>query len=88
MESQRQAILEERRLERESRLKFNAAAKIQTEAKQQYMNDQIAMLQEDLAEAQRQEAILEKAHKQVRMCNPGNKINGSRGKRLCQESHQ
>lgn len=65
LKTQRDAIIEERRFEKEERDSKIRADRIAQEAQENYFNDQIKMLEEQLKETKKNDAIARKAQNEV-----------------------
>jgi hypothetical protein len=66
MKSQRQTVIEARRLDREMRTKKSAQLKEREEALQHQLKSQIEIIKEELAEAETQELALRQGEQEVR----------------------
>ncbi|KAI8924490.1 hypothetical protein BC831DRAFT_465593 [Entophlyctis helioformis] len=64
MKAQRQAVLEERRLERDMRKKEDEKRKIQETSRRTFLEDQIRMLNDQLAQVKKEERIVQQAQSQ------------------------
>ena len=65
LKTQRDAIIEERRFEKEERDSKIQSDRIAQEAQENYFNDQIKMLEEQLKETKKNDAIARKAQNEV-----------------------
>ncbi|KAI8911040.1 hypothetical protein EDD86DRAFT_269743, partial [Gorgonomyces haynaldii] len=84
LKQQRQALIEERRMEKEARQQYEASVKTQKEAAQHYLNTQIQMLQEELKNATLEEKLLLQAQKQeiIRLVREQKDFNSKRIKSI------